>query len=79
MTPPNEPRTQALDLKTKAIQKIIEKGFDGLLIAALCYFIWHNSAQVAPLIEKNTEAIGKNSAIIERASKVMERNLFGVN
>ena len=62
-----------------AVWGIVKKeGMLGLILIAMMYFIWksHNdsrtdAAAMRPVLEKNTEAISKNSVVQEQTQKVM--------
>jgi hypothetical protein len=63
-----------------AIVSIVKKeGILGLVLVALMYFIWSShkdnradAALIRPVLEKNTEAISKNSVVQEATQNVMK-------
>jgi hypothetical protein len=57
---------------------IKKEGMMGLVLVAMMYFIWQSNrdnradqSAMKPVLEKNTEAISKNSVVQEQTQKVM--------
>lgn len=56
------------------IDIVRKQGMLGLVLVALLYFIWDNSKKIAPVIERNSDVIGKNSVVLDKAIEAGDRN-----